>query len=717
MLGSYQPELMEYRAQNRWSMILVTLLILLLASRFFYLQILAGEKYEKLAKINQIVRTRIPAERGEIRDRNGVLLAGNIHTKAVSIIPHYVEDLDGILVVLQDVLELSHDRVAELRDRCEKALADKDARFRPIRVSRSVISQHCPQDAYLLEATEPEPYLWCPVCGTRFDRMTGAYEQCPYDGASLEAAAEGFLVCTKCGSRFAGSGQCPVDGATLRRGIHNLACSRCGVHYADQAAVLEARLHELRGVELDDVILRGYPRGASAAHVLGYMNQVNRDDLDAHPGLYRSGDQIGRRGVERSLEEVLRGRTGEQVYVRSAGGRRRSPDDLGADLGNLRTELPVPGNNVVLTLDLRVQEILQEALAHTNSAAAVVMDIHSGEVLGMISHPTFDSNIWSGRLTRERKKRIDDNPYYPMVNKATVAFPPASTFKIVTTLAGLNEGIATFDTVVNCPGFYDFSERRFHCFNRYGHGDQDLMHAMVGSCDVYFYRLGEWLGIDRLEQYATLFGLGAKTGVEIGESAGLVPSRIWHELHSKGGFRPGFTLSTAVGQKDIRTSPLQMAMVVAQIANGGKVVRPRLVRRIEDRQGNVLRVTSGETDKDLGIPQAYLDFVRKAMVGVVESEDGTAHKARLASIRFGAKTGTAEAREVKPDVSPAIAQWLLEDHAWIVTFAPAEDPLISVVVFVEHGGFGGSVAGPIASQIIYRMLSRGLVPGTGEGAR
>jgi penicillin-binding protein 2 len=711
MLGSNQPELMEYRAQNRWAIIFVTLLMLILASRFFYLQILAGEKYEKLAKINQIVRTRIPAERGEIRDRNGVLLAGNIHTKAVSIVPHYVEDLDGVLTVLQEVLELSHERVAALRAKCEEALADKDARFRAVRVTRNVVAQHCPEDAYLLESKEPEPYLWCPVCGTRYDRMSGGHGKCPYDSTPLEKTDEGIHHCTKCDRRFAIGEQCPVDGATLHHGIHNLTCPRCAHPYTDQAAVLEARLHGLRGVELDDVILRGYPHGPLAAHLLGYMNQVTRDDLDAHPGVYRPGDHIGRRGVERSLEEVLRGRIGEQVYVRSSGGLRRSPEDLGADLGNLRTEMPVPGNNVVLTIDVRIQEILQEALEHTNSAAAVVLDVHGGEVLGMVSHPTFDSNVWSGRLTRERKARIDENPYYPMVNKATVAFPPASTFKMITTLAGLNEGIAAMDTVVNCPGFYDFSDRRFHCFNRYGHGDLDLAHAMIGSCDVYFYRLGEWLGIDRLEQYATLFGLGAKTGLEIGESSGLVPSRAWHEQHSKGGFRPGFTLSTAVGQKDIRATPLQMAMVTAEVANGGKLLRPHLVQRIEDRQGNILRVTRGDTGRDLGIPLAYLDFVRDAMVQVVESEDGTAHKARLASIRFGAKTGTAEAREVKSGVSPAVAQWLLEDHAWMVSFAPAEDPLIAVVVFVEHGGFGGAVAGPIVSRIIYRLVSKGLIPG------
>ncbi|MBM4371455.1 MAG: penicillin-binding protein 2, partial [Deltaproteobacteria bacterium] len=409
-------------------------------------------------------------------------------------------------------------------------------------------------------------------------------------------------------------------------------------------------------------------------------------------------------------------RTGELVFVRTAAGARRTPEELGGDLGNLRSEPPVPGNNVVLTLDIRIQQLLREVLEPLPSAAAVVLDVDSGEILGMVSHPTFDANAWSGRLTAEEKRRVDENPYHPMVNKATVAYPPASTFKVVTSLAGLNEGIATGDTVVNCPGFYDFADRRFNCYNRYGHGDLDMVHGIVASCDVYFYRLGEWLGIDRLEQYAVLFGLGTKTGVEIGESPGLVPSRAWHERHSKGGFRPGFTLSTAVGQKDIRATPLQMAMVVAQIANGGHVIRPHLVRRIEDRRGNVLRVVRGETDRNLGIPDAYLRFVREAMVGVVEDPDGTAHKAQLSSIRFGAKTGTAEAREVRRDVPPAIAQWLLEDHAWLVAFAPAEDPRVAVVIFVEHGGFGGSVAGPVVSRIIYRLLARDLVPPRGDRA-
>ena len=706
MLGGYQPELMEYKAQNRWAMLVFTLLMLMLLSRFFYLQILAGEKYEKLAKINQISRVRIPAERGDVMDRNGAVLASNIHTKSVAIVPHYIQDLDYVLDSLSEVLELSHARVEELRKAYAEAIVDKVKRFKPITVSRSIISNHCPEDSGLLNPVDPRPYLWCPICGRHFSKTTASLDQCPYDTHALTKDESGVSACPHCNTAFVAGDTCPVDGAVLLPAMNNLKCSRCGGYYRDQAAVLMARLHQLPGVEMDDVILRGYPQSESVSHILGYMNQVNAEDIDTHPGVYRPGDTIGRMGIERALEEILRGRNGERIFVRSSAGTRNDLGELAGKFGNLRSEMPVPGNNAVLTLDLRVQKLLREALSEVNSGAAVVMDVRNGEILGIYSHPTFDSNIWSGRLTAEDKKKIDENPFNPMINKAVGAFPPASTFKIVTALAALNEGISDFDTVINCPGFYDFSDHRFGCYNRYGHGDLNLTQALVGSCDVYFYRLGEWLGIDRLERYARLFGLGERTGIEIGDNPGLVPSREWHDQHSKGGFRPGFTLSTAVGQKDIRATPVQMAMVVAEVANGGHSVKPHLLLRVEDRDGNVLRSFKPGDSKELGIPSTYLDFIREAMVGVVEDPEGTAYKSRLASIRYGGKTGTAEAREVKKGVSPAVAQWLLEDHAWFVGFVPAENPRYSVVIFIEHGGFGGSVATPLASRIIHRLVTR-----------
>jgi len=384
-------------------------------------------------------------------------------------------------------------------------------------------------------------------------------------------------------------------------------------------------------------------------------------------------------------------------------------------LANLKYEAAVPGNNVVLTLDVEIQRILQSALSDQHSAAIVVMDVRNGEVLGMYSAPSFDPNEWSGRLTRDRKKYYDENPYYPMINKATTAFPPASTFKVLTALAALNTGTITHDTSINCPGYYDYAGHRFGCYNKYGHGDLQLEKALSASCDVYFYRIGEWLGMDRIEEYAMKFGLGRRTGIEIGEEAGVVPSREWHEAHSRGGFQPGFTLSTAVGQKDIKATPLQMAMLLSEVVNGGFTVHPFVVSRVEDMQGNLVRSLVRQRGEAIGIPTEYLDVVKRAMVGTYDDPDGTGHASRLDSIRLAGKTGTAEARQVKTGVDPYVAQWLAEDHAWIVTYAPADNPTIAVACIVEHGGFGGSVAGPIVSKVIYRLFSAGLVPKPGDG--
>ena len=383
-------------------------------------------------------------------------------------------------------------------------------------------------------------------------------------------------------------------------------------------------------------------------------------------------------------------------------------------LANLKYDPVVPGNNVVLTLDVEVQRILQDATRNQHSVGIVVIDVDNGEVLGMYSSPSFDPNDWAGRLTARRKKEYDDNPFYPMINKAATAFPPASTFKIVTALAALNEGIITVETKINCPGHYDYSGHRFGCYNRYGHGDLELERALAVSCDVFFYRLGEWLGMDRLEQYSKLLGLGRRTGIEIGEDAGLVPSREWHERQSKGGFQPGFTLSTAVGQKDIRATPLQMALVLAQMVNGGHIIHPFLVDSIQDEEGHVVRSLRKEPGENLGFPDRYLKIIDQALVDVVESDEGTAHNTKLESIRFGAKTGTAEARQVKKGVDPYVARWLAEDHAWTIAFAPAQKPRIAVAAIVEHGGYGGSIAGPIVSKVIYKLFSAGLVPNIEE---
>lgn len=711
----FKGALLEYRAQNRWFVFIILLFMSFLGIRFFQLQVMGGKKYEKLAEINQVKRTRIPPRRGEILDRHGRALATNIDLYRIVIVPHYVDDIDDVLARLQSLVRLTDEKIETVRNTYYDYISDKKKRFFEIEVKRYVNGSACPQDGTTLEEVDNTHYHWCKQCGAEFIILPKTQKECPFDKTPLETRSDGKkATCPQCARQFVFERSCPDDGTPLLPHEHHLRCPRCRKDFSDDAAVLQARLHQFPGVYVREQVLRAYPFGELFAHIVGYVNEVTAEEVALHPEVYRPGDLSGRRGVEKTMEEVLRGKPGEEVMFRDRKGRKMQAPQEAPTLANLKYEPAVPGNNVVLTLDVEVQRILQDAVKDVHSAGIVVMNVHNGEVLGMFSTPTFDPNEWSGRLTPERKKEYDDNPYYPMINKATTAFPPASTFKIVSAIAALNTGTINYDTKINCPGFYDYAGHRFGCYNKYGHGDMDLRRAISLSCDVFFYRIGEWLGMDRLEEYATRLGLGKRTGIEIGEEAGVVPSREWHEQHSQGGFQPGFTLSTAVGQKDIRATPLQMAMVLSEVVNGGFLVHPHLVERIEDMQGVTVRTLSKPQGEPLGIPVEYLDFLRQSMIGTIEDPDGTGYGSRLESIRMGGKTGTAEARQIKKGVDPYVAQWLAEDHAWVVVFAPADDPMIAVAIIVEHGGFGGAVAGPIATKVVYRLFSQNLVPGPTE---
>jgi penicillin-binding protein 2 len=708
----FAGNLLEYRAQNRWFIILIVLVNVLILGRFFYVQVVGGKKYEKLAEINQVRRARIPPRRGEVFDRKGRLLATNIYLYKVSIIPHYIKDIDSTLRQVQNYINITAEDTETITSKYNEFIHHKNRRFHEIVVRQHLNGTSCPRDGTPLERTPPVQYLRCRTCGAEHIPLPTAQKECPFDSSPLrvDPALPDLARCPRCNRSFTYSQQCPADHTPMIEIQHDLRCSRCHLDTSDSVAALRAHLHELDGVYIREDTIRAYPHGPLFAHVVGYVNEVNQREIEVHPGVYRPKDMIGRTGIEKSMEEVLRGKAGEEVTFRDSRGRTLRLDQDTEVLANLKYEPAMHGNNVVLTLDLEIQRILQEELRGVASAGIVILDVDTGETLGLYSSPTFDPNDWAGRLTREKKKEYDDNPYYPMIDKATTAFPPASTFKIVTALAALNEGTVVPETTFNCPGYYNYSGRQFRCYNRYGHGDVDLRHSISTSCDVYFYRLGELLGMDRLEDYSVMMGLGSKTGIEIGEDMGLIPSRAYHERHSKGGFQPGFTLSSAVGQKDIKATPLQMAMVLAQVVNGGYRIRPFVVDRIEDQDGNTVRSTRRERGESLNVPMEHLQVLIDAMILAVEDDEGTAHTARKESLRFGAKTGTAEARQSKPGVDPVVAQWLMEDHAWMVAFAPVDHPRIAVACIVEHGGFGGSVAGPIVSNVIFRLISRNLVP-------
>lgn len=476
----------------------------------------------------------------------------------------------------------------------------------------------------------------------------------------------------------------------------------------DQVALLETHQMELPGVSVRTRSHRYYPYNELGAHTLGFMNEINAKELEKYrPYGYRPGDYVGRMGLERSSEAILRGSPGFKREVVDARGIPQSEDVAEELLGHYRRVEPIPGRNVVLTLDMQLQEIMLDAFAEHDSGAAVAIDPRDGSVLGLMSKPTFNPNSWSGRLSAEEKRRSDENPFKPMIDKTVKSYFPGSTFKLVSALAALNEGYIKPNETLRCDGFYEFGKRRFHCWNRMGHGTVSLTDSLKHSCDVYYYKLGEKLGIDMLAQYGYMFGFGERTGVGInGEQRGLVPTKDWHREHSPGGFQHGLTLSTSVGQGDTRVTPLQLAMAYGVLANRGTLYFPRLVDRVESAEGHRLFHYPKRVRSTLEVSDALLNNIDVGMTSVVEERGGTAFKHRLRYVTLAGKTGTAQVRGFDRMRLGADGEVILKhrDHSWFVAYGPVENPEIVIVVFVEHGGSGGKVAAPLAMKILDRYF-------------
>jgi len=329
----------------------------------------------------------------------------------------------------------------------------------------------------------------------------------------------------------------------------------------------------------------------------------------------------------------------------------------------------------------------------------------------MYSNPSFDPNHWANRMTREIKKIYDDNPYSPMLDRTVRSYPPASLFKVVTALAGLDLNIIDEEREFECIGHYEFANRRFHCHKRHGgHGDVRLEKSLVKSCDVYYYLVAEEIGIDRLSEYTrNVFTVGSPTGVEMAEQLGWVPRRERYYQHKKmTKFKPGWTLSTAVGQGSLEMTPLQIAQLYAAIANEGNVPKLHIVKKVIDDKNQLVRETKPEFLKTLPFKKEHLDAIRAALYYAVHKEDGTANKAMHPDIVIAGKTGTAEAKEFRKGATRAFSEWLKKDHAWFAGFAPVTRPEIVVVVLLEHGGSGGKEAAPLFREIVHRIFDQRL---------
>jgi penicillin-binding protein 2 len=469
-------------------------------------------------------------------------------------------------------------------------------------------------------------------------------------------------------------------------------------------AAVEVHKFDLPGVTINIRPVRHYIKSLHASHLIGYLGEINSDELES--GNYagcRGGDYIGRFGVEKSYESMLRGkRGGRQVEVNARGQVVRV----------LKTVDALPGRNLYLTIDARLQQ-KAESLLSEKAGAVVAMDPNKGYILAMVSNPTFDQNAFVSGLSHDEWNALLSNPDHPMTNKVLQGeYPPASTYKIVTAMAGLEEGVVDEKTIINCPGYYAYGDRVFRCWRRGGHGKVDMYRAITESCDVYFYQVGEGVGVDRLAHYATALGLGSPTGINLdNEARGLIPTAAWKRKRMGEPWQLGETLSIAIGQGFNLTTPLQMATLVAAIANGGTLYRPVIVRAIETADGGLVQTGKPYIAGRLNISEKTLSIIRKGLWGVVNGDRGTARGSRLKGIEMSGKTGTAQvvARKDNEDQGKKTdkkVEHRFKDHAWFVAYAPSKDPEIAVAVIVEHGEHGSSAAAPIAKAVIQFYLEQ-----------
>ncbi len=476
----------------------------------------------------------------------------------------------------------------------------------------------------------------------------------------------------------------------------------------DYVDVIEAHRQDLSCVDLIPTPHRNYrPELASGlAHVLGYMSEVSQQELDDHPQAYRTGQTLGRRGLERRFEDDLRGEDGKENVVVDAKGRRLDEATNEMLIPQEERFVPAsPGKNLILSIDARLQEAADKAFPG-RAGAVVVMEANTGFILAMVSRPAFDPNKMSGRISRSELKEMFEDPLKPMLNRAmNENYHPGSTFKVMTSLAGLERGVIGDHSTISCGGHFSLGGHTWRCDKPAGHGPLEVRRALQVSCDVFYYRLGDMLGLDPIAAMARSFGYGQVTGFDLGtrENAGNIPDSDW--VTKVYGFNgKGHAINASIGQGGVDVTPLQQAVAYAAIANGGYVYRPQVVRRIESADGRVVREFGPILAREGRVPAKpeSLKVLREALTLVVNKPGGTGYRSRLPDLEFAGKTGTAQVVKLgaKQNNKTDTVKYWSRDHAWFAAFAPADKPEIAVVVLNEHGGWGAESAAPPASKII-----------------
>jgi penicillin-binding protein 2 len=448
---------------------------------------------------------------------------------------------------------------------------------------------------------------------------------------------------------------------------------------------VEERRLDLPGIGLHVRHIRAYPSGGTAATLLGYVGEVNQAQLAREEFRdFRPGESLGQAGVERRYDAFIRG---------IDGGEELEVDARGRAVRLVSRIEPRSGSNIFLTIDKHIQEAAEAAFAG-KKGTVIAMNPTTGEILAMVSRPSYDPNLFAQHLTGEEWQRIASDPNHPLQNRAFQAqYPPGSIFKLMVAIAGLESGALTPDTKFYCPGVFHLGNVKFDDWKKGGHGTLDLRGAIVNSCNVYFYQAGLRVGIEEMVRVSRAFGLGEPPGLGLGDEArGHLPNPQ-PRRRGQPGWSAGNTVVSSIGQGLVVTSPMQLLSMVSAIANGGTIYRPWVVQKIAALSGEILDEYEPEPIRQVPVKPETLAFIRQAMLGVVN--EGTGVRAKMAGMAIAGKTGTAQV--VRKGEGKGQAD--LKDHGWFVSFAPVDNPQIAVVVLVENGGFGGQVAAPVAKAV------------------
>ncbi len=573
----------------------------LLATVYWYVQIVRGDYYYALSENNRIRSVRITAPRGYVLDRRGRVLADSEPSYTLHLYRREAYDLNASIDLAVSVLKLPREQV---RARVERGLRDPE--FLPIPIAENL-------------------------------------------------------------------------------GI-------------EEVASIEARAPEHPEFAITVSQRRLYTRGPSAAHALGYLSEASPEQIRAGENGYRLGDWIGQKGIEDAYEKLLSGVNGE---------RRVIVDSHGREIAEERRIEARPGQNLFLTLDLDLQEIAENYFRE-RVGSAVAMDPETGEILALVSSPSYDPNWFTRRVSAKEWSGLLSDPRHPLQNRAIQnAFSPGSVFKIYLAYGALARGLVDPGERFFCPGHAVFYGRTFQCHRKEGHGWMNLRNAIKFSCDVYFYNLGRRLGIDRISEIAASFGFGDPTGVDLPyEKSGLVPSEEWALQKRRARWYPSETISVAIGQGPLLVTPLQVARALSGLVENGRLPTPHLFLASQDaRTGQRLAyraaVRMGPT-----LEPSKAAIVKDGMWAVLNEPGGTAFSSRLSGLEAAGKTGTAQVIGRKSVIRAGADRKKLEDHAWFAGFAPVDHPEMVVVVFVENGGHGSSAAAPLARQLFARRFNK-----------